>query len=51
MQEVVNEVLSLTAAGLDLNLASPGSEEPSVDEDVPLLNIEEGILELDEEEK
>jgi len=52
MKEIVDEVLSLAASGLDLGLppSDPvisGEEE----DDVPSLNIEEGILDLDEEEK
>ena len=52
MKEIVDEVLSLVSSGLDLGLP-PGAPSLSeeTEEEVPSLNIEEGILDLDEEEK
>ncbi|MBP9027947.1 MAG: recombinase RecA [Aminivibrio sp.] len=52
MKEIVDEVLSLVSSGLDLGLPSgePALSEEN-GEEVPSLNIEEGILDLDEEEK
>ncbi|MGI6252384.1 MAG: recombinase RecA [Aminivibrio sp.] len=50
MQEVTEQVISVAAEGLDLFPTAPPETEEDEEEIVPL-NIEEGILELEEEEK
>ncbi|HCL79783.1 MAG TPA: recombinase RecA [Synergistaceae bacterium] len=51
MQEIVTEVLAATSSDLALGLSEPPSVELEEGEEAPTLSIEEGILELDDEEE
>ena len=51
MKEITDEVISMASAGLQLFPSVPVEAEEAEEEETAVLGIEEGILELDEEEK